>query len=156
MTDLQNHILFVKEHPFDKVAALALADHFEEASGYSRYVALRKVAAVRRPGRQAKWMAEAAKLMRSVSLTKIELDALLEDQAGLCGYNEYSIFLVNGFQRPTASFDPNEPGTAQWDSPIVTVGARWVIHYYRLLLKIIRKRASLDHFAKHTSRRNSK
>lgn len=144
MTDLQNHIAAVAANPFDKTAALTLADHFQEAAGYSRWTALRKVVAVRRPGMDAMFLARAARVMRSQSSAKPILNARIEEEAELGGYDLYRVYLIRGFSAPsvtTTTYHPEEYPETEAD---VSVGSRWVLSCYRRC----QKQAAADRFAR--------
>lgn len=135
MNELHNHELCVILHPFDKVAALSLVDHIQEGRGRSRREALREVAILRKPGQDAEYLARAARVMRCRTVAKMQLEEVIKRTAKLELTEEATIYLVRGFQLPVRSA---EDRPMNWDEryPVsIYVGARWVTHTYRQLVR---------------------
>ncbi len=128
MTDLQHHIAYLTDHPADKAAALALADHFQEVSGYSRVTALRKVAAVRRAKWDREQMTHAAALLRSDSMWHVWLMDVIAASVGLTPRAARTHVLVRGRGAPKLHRERTRVGDGWTSSRVVTVGASWVLN----------------------------
>jgi len=141
VTTIQDHIEYVEENPFDQTAALSLADRIQDEWSFGRYAALRRVAKMRRPGRQAHYIAAAAAVMARGSRSAM----MARDHAiAACMWNvvpRTTLVLVSGFRSPEAGVNYTIPAGQFPFGITVSVGAREFIRLQKSYLREVRSMA---------------
>ena len=127
MNELELQQAYVTGHPEDRIAARALVDMTEERLEVPHRSALRSVAALRKANRDAKEMAEAAKLLKPDSGIRHELRVAVIVATEVSDSDPVNIVVRPGGRPPVAYSCDWHGRRAHWAYWSITVGARWVI-----------------------------
>jgi len=127
---LSDHIEYVECHPFDKCAAFALVDRLVEDHGGTLIASYRFVAKMRWPGRQARFLAQAARAVRRRNLDmQRALDGIRRGAMPI-GFIVEPILLVSSFREPVVMRHPTGGLIEPFESGYLTIGARELLRRY--------------------------
>lgn len=136
MTSLCDHEEYVRLHPNDKTAALALVDHRMELLDVSRLMALKVVAGIRRRAVASAELARATKLVSNGRSSGRRVLWIIREFTVAGNASSAAVIIKEGRTRPR--FYPPGEGSEAHDyfGGVITVGARFVLRMWRGLRQI--------------------